>query len=95
MSLRPVRLSPAVGHDLDRLASFLAETNERAAIRSSELITDAILSLAEFAERGRSGRREGWRELVVRFGAAAYVIQYWVEPATVFVARVFHSREQR
>ena len=90
---RLVRLSPAARRDLARLEDFLAEKSERAAARSSEVIADAVLSLRAFPERGRIGKRPGWRELVIRFGRAAYVIQYRVDPDVVFVARIFHSNE--
>ena len=95
MNSRPVRLSVAAKGDLDRLTDFLAERSETAAVRASKAIADAVLSLGEFAERGRPGKRAGWRELVVRFGGAAYIIQYKAEPDAVFVARIFHSRERR
>ena len=75
------------------MEDFLAEKGERAAARSSEVIADAVLSLRAFPERGRNGKRPGWRELVIRFGRAAYVIQYRVDPDVVFVARIFHSNE--
>jgi plasmid stabilization system protein ParE len=79
---------------LDRLTDFLASENERAALRASQVIAEAVLSLAEFANRGRPARRRGWRELVARFGNAAYVIQYRVYETEVLVTRIFHSRER-
>lgn len=95
MSIRSVRLSPAAHDDLDRLADFLSEKSERAATKASEAMAEAVLSLRQFPERGRPGKRRGWREFVVRFGQAAYIIQYRVETESVFVARIFHSREHR
>ncbi len=35
------------------------------------------------------------RELVVRFGRDAYIIQYRVDSESVVAARIFHSLEQR
>ena len=95
MSEREVRLSEAARRDLDRLADFLAGKSARSAMRASVAMSEAVLSLGQFPERGRPGRRPGWRERVVRFGAAAYIIQYRVDENTVFVARIFHSRERR
>ncbi|QUD89914.1 type II toxin-antitoxin system RelE/ParE family toxin [Phenylobacterium montanum] len=80
---------------MQRLADFLAQGSERAARRASEALGNAVLSLGELPERGRPGVRQGWRELVIPFGAAAYVVQYRVEADSVFVARIFHSREAR
>jgi plasmid stabilization system protein ParE len=95
VSERSVRLSLAARHDLDRLADFLANENESAAVRAMDRLEAALLSLSNLSERGRPAVQHGWRELVVPFGAAAYVIQYRLERDAVFVARVFHSREQR
>jgi plasmid stabilization system protein ParE len=95
VSRRAVRLSPAARRDIHRLSEFLALSDEHTAVRAGETIIAAVLSLNEFSERGRVGPRDGFRELVVRFGRAAYIIQYRVDPETVFVTRIFHSREDR
>ena len=92
---RSVRLSLTARRDLDRLADFLANGNERAAVWAVDRLEAALLSLANLSERGRPAVQHGWRELMVPFGGAAYVIQYRLEKDAVFVARVFHSRERR
>ena len=92
---RKVRLLPAAGDDLARLAAFLAEKSPQAAARAATKIAQSIRSLDEFAERGRCGPGRGLRELFVPFGLDAYVIQYRVDTDTVIVARIFHSRENR
>ena len=95
MNTRPVRLAIAARRDLDRLTEFLAGKSERAALSASQVLVAAVLSLEQFSERGRPMKRRGWRERVVRFGNAAYIIQYRVSETEVFVARIFHSRERR
>ncbi len=95
MTVRQVRLSEAARDDTHRLAQFLVDKNPKAAEKASDAISHAVLSLDELSERGRPAGPPGWRELVVRFGRAAYIIQYFVEPNTVFVARIFHSDERR
>jgi toxin ParE1/3/4 len=93
--LRSVRLSRVAQGDIERLTEFLESKSERAAARAADAITSAILSLAEFAERGRPSKHLGFRELVVRFGHSGYVIRYRVDGESVFVTRVFHGLERR
>ena len=88
-----VRLSPAAGRDLDRLAAFLEIDSPAAAARALTVLEEGLESLRDMASRGRPGSREGYRELVVPFGAAAYIIRYRVTANTVDVAQIRHSRE--
>jgi len=80
---------------LSRLTAFLSGKSLRVATRAAETLSVAIEGLNEFAERARSEPVHGLRELVVRFGRDAYIVQYRVEATLVIVARVFHSREDR
>ena len=91
---RPVKLLTAANRDVVRLTDFLAERNPRAALRANDLLAASALSLSEMPERGRLVA-EGLRELVVRFGRGAYILQYRVEADRVIVARIFHSLEDR
>lgn len=91
---REVRVTAQADLDLDRLVDFLIDANPSAARKAAAVIRKAIVSLEALAERGRP-IPGGLRELVVRFGRRAYVIQYLVEPAVVVGARVFHSLEDR
>jgi plasmid stabilization system protein ParE len=93
--LRRVRILPAARGDIARLVAFLKHKSPAAADAAAARISKAILSLDQTPERGRKGSREDLRELVVRFGRDAYIIQYRVEPSDVVVARIFHSREDR
>ena len=90
--IRRIFLSQAALDDIDRLEAFLIGTS--AAVRASEAISDGIESLADFSNRGHKGPG-GLRELQVPFGRAAYIIQYDVSARSVFVARIFHSLEDR
>lgn len=94
MVARAVRLTPAAAADLGRLVDFLSRKSERAAQSAATSIERAVLSLAELSERGRTTPVPGLRELVVRFGRDAYIIQYRVDSDSVVVARIFHSLER-
>jgi plasmid stabilization system protein ParE len=64
--------------------------------KASRALREAIRPLDMFPERGRpSEGRPDVRELVVKFGSAAYVLRYRVEDKRVVVAAIFHSREDR
>ena len=93
--MRRVRILAGARTDIGRLVAFLQDKSPVAANKAAARITQGILSLGEFAERGRKGPFEELRELVVRFGRDADIIQYRVGPSEVIVARVFHSRQDR
>ena len=54
-----------------------------------------LFLVGEFPERGRTGPAARLRELPVRFGRAAYLVHYRIEPGEVIVVQIFHSRESR
>ena len=92
-----VRLSPAAVADIRRLREFLAEKDEPAAQRAVLAVLRAVRSLTALPERGRKATLRGFRELVVPFGRSAYIIRYVyrVRVSEVFVARIWHGREER
>ncbi|HWF77184.1 MAG TPA: type II toxin-antitoxin system RelE/ParE family toxin [Caulobacteraceae bacterium] len=92
---RRVRLTSPANRDLTRLIDYLDVRSPAAALRAFETLDAAIRSLDEFSERGRPGSEPGLRELIVRFGSGAYVVQYRVDAQEVVVARIFHGREDR
>jgi plasmid stabilization system protein ParE len=52
--------------------------------------------LLEHAELGRPIEIDSHRrELVLPFGAGAYVLRYRIEGETIVMIRVWHGREQR
>lgn len=82
--------------DLERLHDFLVEKDPAAAERAIRTIEGGADSLVEFPELGRPmGDETGRRELFVSFGASAYVLRYRIHHDTVFIMRVWHSREER
>lgn len=56
-----------------------------------DAVLGAIRSLLDLPHRGRPGRIEGTRELVV--GATDHVIAYLVREAEIVVIRVRHGRQ--
>jgi toxin ParE1/3/4 len=78
--------------DLENIANYLFEkTPERAA----ELvwgIYDAPIALLTFPYRGRVGRKEGTRELVL--SPLPYIVVYQVRGETVHVVRILHGAQK-
>ncbi|MDP2260519.1 MAG: type II toxin-antitoxin system RelE/ParE family toxin [Caulobacter sp.] len=92
---RRLRISNSAKRDLSRLEDFLAEKAPAAANRAAKLITEAMLSLREFPERGYACPLPGVREWPVRFGRSGYIVRYLVQPDTVTILRIFHGLEDR
>lgn len=83
--------------DLVRLRDFLSSKSPNAARQAGVALETAMASLFETPRRGRPLVGTEMRELIVRFGASAYVIRYVVDDARdeVVVLRIWHGREQR
>jgi plasmid stabilization system protein ParE len=89
-----VSVSGPARRDLQRLHDWLAAVNPSAADKAIDAITRGILSLEDFAERGRPITAQ-IRELKIEFGRYGYVLRYWAQDGDVIITRVFHGRERR
>ena len=88
-------LPEALG-DLERLYDFLLDKDPSAAVRAIHTIGESVDKLIDFPEIGRPmGDESNRRELFISFGAGAYVLRYRIYRDTVFILRVWHSREVR
>jgi len=86
-----VRWTKAAADDLESIANYLFEkTPEHAARLIRELYT-APSSLKRFPNRGRPGKKEGTRELVLR--ALPYIIVYRVSGENLHVVRILHGAQ--
>jgi addiction module RelE/StbE family toxin len=87
-----LRWTEEAADDLERIADYVLE---HAPDRAPELIThlyDAPTALLTFPNRGRPGKREGTRELVLT--PLPYVVVYTVRDDVVFVVRILHGARQ-
>lgn len=87
---------PEALDDILRLRLFLADKNPNAATRAGQTILEAADRLAQFPEIGRP-MNDGTprREMIAPFGAGAYVLRYIYDNDSVFIIRVWHSKESR
>ena len=92
-----ILLSSEARSDVMRLRSFLEPRNPRAAIRAMQAIWAALQRLEQFPESGRATDDPGIRQLIVPFGASAYVVRYAIVPEdrAILVTRIWHGREAR
>ena len=88
-------LSTEAANDLDQLVDFLLEKFPRDAVRTIDLITDALSILEQHPKIGRPVE-QGLRELVISRGKSGYLALYqYDEPTEMVVAlAVRHQREQ-
>ena len=88
-------LEPALD-DVRRLYDFLLDRDPAAAGRAARAIRAGADRLLDSPEIGRPlADGTGRRELVIPFGAGAYVLRYRIHDDTVVVIRVWHGREDR
>ena len=87
-----LRWTEEAANDLERIADYLLL---HAPDRAPELIRavyDAPSTLLTFPNRGRPGKREGTRELVL--APLPYIVVYTVRGEAVFVVRILHGAQQ-
>ena len=92
-----ILFSPDAVDDVERLRSFLDQSNPGAARRALTLIWTAIDRLQEFPKLGIATADTDIRQVVVRFGASGYIVRYAVIHATkdILITRIWHGREAR
>jgi plasmid stabilization system protein ParE len=80
---------------MERLRRFLEPHGASLPERAVDTLFAAARS--DQPERGRPAARPGYRELIVPFGAGAYIIRYRIDPRrnVVVITRLWHGRERR
>ena len=87
-----LRWTEEAASDLERIADYLLL---HAPDRASELIRvvyDAPSTLLTFPNRGRTGKQEGTRELVLT--PLPYIVVYTVRGDAIIVVRILHGAQQ-
>jgi len=88
-----IRWTPAAATDLEHIKDYLTEHNRQFAESTVLELYETILSLKTSPNRGRLGREEGTRELVVT--RLPYIVAYRVKEQTVQVLHIFHGAQDR
>ncbi len=88
----PISWTASARRDLAAHFDYLVQRNPDAALALDDALRAGIERLAEFPHRGRPGRREGTRELVI--GTWPYVIVYVAHEARVTILRILHTAQE-
>lgn len=91
-----IKWLPGARDDLQRLHTFIAGHNSKAAHQAIIAILEAVSQLGQFPELGRPWEADpGFREYPVSFGARGYVVRYRLFKNQVIIVRVWHALEAR
>jgi len=92
-----ILLSPDAASDIERVREFLDVNNPEAARRALRVIFAALDKLEVFPNLGRPTEDADISQIVIRFGAAGYIVRYTILPdaGDVLVLRIWHGREAR
>jgi toxin ParE1/3/4 len=86
-----IRWTPEAVANLEGICLYIAEDNPEAALKIANSIYERIEELAVFPNRGRKGREEGTRELVL--APLPYITTYRVKESTVEILHIFHGAQ--
>jgi toxin ParE1/3/4 len=84
-----VRWTPDASADLEQIADYISEDSLISATRVVQTIVDAIESLTLHPFRGRPGRLEDTRELIMP--KLPYLIVYRIRDNQVVILNVVHA----
>jgi toxin ParE1/3/4 len=88
-----IRWTPAAAENLEHIKDYLSEHHPQFAQSTVLELYEAVRSLKAYPRRGRPGREEGTRELVLR--RLPYIVAYRVREESVEVLHIFHSAQNR
>jgi len=87
-----LRWTEEAADDLTRIADYLLIHTPDRASELVRVLYEAPATLLTFPNRGRPGKKEGTRELVLT--PVPYVIVYTVLRDVIFVVRILHGAQQ-
>jgi toxin ParE1/3/4 len=87
-----IRWSPEAAADFAGIIEYVRTQKLSAADRIAHTVYDTVTSLESFSRRGRPGRIEGTRELVL--APLPFVVVYRITQNVVEVVRVLHGSQR-
>jgi toxin ParE1/3/4 len=88
-----IRWTHAAGEDLQHIKEYLTEHSPQFAQSTVLELYETVLSLKTSTGRGRLGREEGTRELVL--SRLPYIVAYRINEEGVEVLHIFHGAQNR
>ena len=86
-----LRWTAAAAEDLEHIADYLFEKTPQNAAQLMRRIYDAPSLLKTFPHRGRPGKKQGTRELVIP--SLPYMVVYQVAGDVLFIVRILHAAQ--
>ena len=87
-----IRWSPEAAADFAGIVEYIHRQNPSVADRVARAIYESVSSLESFPDRGRLGRVEDTRELVLT--PLPFIAVYRVRPGAVEIVRVLHGSQR-
>jgi toxin ParE1/3/4 len=87
-----VRWTTDAADDLEKISDYIAEDRPQTARRIALYVVRAVDALDTFPNRGRPGRVEGTRELIL--APLPFIAVYEVHGEEVHVLRLLHGAQQ-
>ena len=87
-----LRWTEDAADDLERIADYLLTHTPDRAQELVRRVYDAPTTLLTFPNRGRPGKKEGTRELVLT--PLPYVVVYTIRGDAIVVVRILHGAQQ-
>jgi toxin ParE1/3/4 len=88
-----IRWTTEATDNLEHIRRHIEEDNPEAALRTVRVIFEHTKKLSDFPNRGRIGRKEGTRELVL--SPLPYLVAYRIQDSTIEILYIRHGAQQR
>lgn len=88
-----IRWTPEASTNLEDIALRIAQDKPEVSLQTVRDIFQRIEQLIAFPSRGRAGREEGTRELVL--SPLPYVVVYRVKDFAIEILQIWHGARQR
>jgi len=88
-----IRWTPAAADDLEQIREYLAQNRPHLAQSTIVELYEAARTLKVSPHRGRPGREEDTRELILT--RLPYIIVYRVRTQTIELLRIYHGSQHR
>lgn len=87
-----LRWTASAVRDLERITDYLFDETPQHAPRLVRSLYKSATALKTFPNRGRPGKKQGTRELVIP--SLPYIVVYHVSEDTVYITRILHAAQQ-
>jgi len=87
-----IRWTPAAAADLEHISDYLKARHPRYRQPTMRKVYEAVRSLKQWPDRGRPGREQGTRELLLP--PLPYIPVYRVKEQSIEILRIYHAAQE-